>query len=220
MILLVPVTADTLTQVIDGWSTIPAPVRVAYLVLSCGVASFAWWLGRHLLSARIAVLKERLALSEAKRAAGDGADLAAIQPRLESLGEQVLSLLPRRLDEDQRTRLIAALKAGTGKVAVTHNEMCPDARIFAADIGSCFKDAGWDVQVHSIARVRVHGHRGITVEMGDPLSLTTPQSVAIGAMNGARIPYDVRSTVLRHTDGFVPDIELIVTHKDANVDTP
>lgn len=171
-----------------------APHIVAPLVLA--IATAVWWFRGHLFSGRIASLEDRIKLKDDQLADYknklSGATPDEAKARLDALEQQVRTLSPRRLSDRQR-RTISDLigVVGPGRIMISQDMGCSDARTYSLDFKAAFEAAGWIVDLSQFMGNRRSSPHGLGFIVHDMNRLDAKQSAIRRALLAASIEFDL-----------------------------
>lgn len=196
----------------------PLSFTVALLV----IAGVIWWAidWRYsgILSNRDGVIQNRdseIALLKSQRddykenLGGRSPDEA--KARLDALESSVGKLLPRRLTEEQKHGIRAALnRVPAGEIAVSHEMSCADCNGYANDFRQVFSQAGWRVRAPAVMGIgaTLLSSNGMSVVVPNPEQPTEAARLIIATLRQQNIPFEVKA---QRPSGITPepDIELI-----------
>jgi hypothetical protein len=125
-----------------------------------------------------------------------GASPSEAEHRIEVLTSRLAKLEPRRLDEDQREKILGVLRRYPGNsylLRVSRDAACPDCDIYATDIASLIRSvSGWSVnEPMMIAGPAQKSPKGLLFLVEDPHKLTGEGAILVQAFIAAKIDFDI-----------------------------
>lgn len=198
---------------------------IPYIVALAIVAGIIWAIVNWSYSAVLASKDAEIQLLERQRDDYKdklgGATPDEAKARIDRLEAQVKAISPRRLSDDQKTRLASALRRLPGNIEIAQDMAAPDARPFAGDLIVAFQSAGWQVQTPAVLGPGNPPPHGIGLIVSDPSSLTAHQALIVEGLNAAGVQFDLQrgppALQLPNIAGVTfpptPDARIIITQK-------
>ena len=186
----------------------------------------SWVFNRLIYQQQIANLSSRLELAKdqassyKKKLDGASPDEAAamirqLEESVRLLKVRVDGIGPRRLSDDQKNAMVAALAIGAGAhVSIAKDGASPDAATLSADISNVFVRAGWSVSNPMVLGIGNPPPTGISISF-DPAEMGKPvQQAVVNAFNSAMLAFDVRpySSMQHRPEQQKPIAEITLTN--------
>jgi hypothetical protein len=192
------------TMQVAGWMQSPTLNRLFLVAAALFfiVAAFAAWRTEH--RARV----------EAQAGLHDSSAERARIDYLEMQLSKLRTLTPRRLSEEQVSKLVEALKLQTGSVSIASDDTVHDARGLAKDLADAFKIAGWTAMSNRVTHLRVPAPTGIAVEVMKASDPVPTETTIARALSAASLRFDLRDRTLGWTGNERPEALIIVTYRE------
>ena len=216
-------------KLIKHWDVVKAaPFPVFIFVLIAG--AMGWLISNWYYDAKVASLDSRLSSKdgeialitrqrdEYKEKLG-GASPDAAKARIEDLESKIRFLMPRRISEEQRVRLVEILKRTAGKVEIGADMSVADASGFASGLINAFNNAHWKTETPAVLGVSNPPPLGLGLIVPNPNSLTMSQKLVVEALRAAKVEFDLqegiidRSNLPRHLSFPGLDARIIITNR-------
>lgn len=147
-----------------------------------------------------------------------GASPDEAKARIDKLETQIKSLIPRKLTDDQRSRLAALLARMPGIVAMVSDMAVFDARALAGDFTIAFNGAGWQTQASAILGPSNPPLRGIGLIVPDPGLLTPKQALMVECLTAIGVEFDLqRGNLMLPGPGGIPGMPSAPSSPDAGI---
>lgn len=148
----------------------------------------------------------------------NGATPTEAKQRLDTLEAQVRGLTPRRLTEDQKQKIAAALKKGKrGVIEIQQDMAVADSRAYRGDFAQIFEGVGWQTILPGIMGPSISPPTGLAMEVANPGALSPAETLIQNALTSAGVEFDViantrLSSLPPDTGGRpTPDVLLLLT---------
>jgi hypothetical protein len=176
---------------------VSAPHVVVPLLIA--VAFGTWWIRGQLQEGQISSLKAELSfadrqIAEYKQKLG-GASPDEAKARIQQLEARVAKIEPRRLSQDQRSKLIAALRLAAGQSyrVIVGGEGVGDSMQYSNEFAGAFAAAGnWIVTSSQVFGVGVRPRSGIVLSIPNDVPMPPEAAIIASAMKAAEIQFDVQ----------------------------
>lgn len=159
------------------------------------VAGVIFGLLRALKAQEIEDLKSRLTLrndeiSDYQRKL-NGASPDEAKARLDALEATVASLKPRRLSQEARDEISAAVRSSSGSVLIMRDMAAAEVQGLAADFAGAFQAAGWRTSAGIVGGIGNPPPTGLAIEVPDPSALGEAEGNFLAVLNRFGLQYDV-----------------------------
>lgn len=196
----------------------PAVFITALVILGLGIWATLNWL----YSGQIANLESTIKLKEANIADYkdklSGASPDEAKKRLDALELAVSALSPRRLTEDQKSRVVRAIGGSKAVIAITADMGVGDARAYVRDFALAFQSGGWEVQLPQVMGIGNPPLTGLALRVADVGRLTEAERTLKDALEAIQVRFDIQEGKISKLSPFPhapvsPDAELLVSSR-------
>lgn len=126
-----------------------------------------------------------------------GASPDEAKRRLDALELMVKALSPRRLDDTQKAKIVAALGNSKGVIDIVQDLAAADAKVLAGDLGLTFQSSGWGVSLSMVMGLTNSPRSGIGLQVLNPSALRPIEMTVARALEAAGVSFDVQTGLRR-----------------------
>lgn len=163
---------------------------------------------RGALNERLRLRDDQIADLKSKVGTASPDEIKARIDGLEARLADIASIVPRRLNKEQKATLRAALAAPsdapTGPVRISVEDGVDDGHLYSLDFQEALTESGWKAPLVQRDRVgRVRSQCGLCLRVVDPSALTPIQRRLADALKAAGLQFDVHGELTNFPDvGF------------------
>lgn len=211
---------DFIKHMTGEWKEILAGAPVSFCIAVVVAGGLIWGVVNWRYSSIIENYESRLKLKDEQlsdyKEKLNGATPAEAKARLDTLEQQVKSLLPRRLSGEQAQAIKNEINSSRFAVAIIHDAAAADVKMLAGDFALTFQSSGWAVTTPIAMGLGNAPPSGVAVRVQNPSSLRPAEQAVKRAFENAKIPFDLQGGLSGVPANFQmsnPDVEIVLTSR-------